>query len=191
MATVRKAATRRITAAEFYALPDSDEYRHSELIDGEVVVNPPSLQHQRIVNRLLFAIDAWSRESDDRGEVTTEPAVEISSRRVFVPDLAWWPSDRAAPPDQPPAFEGPPALIVEVLSPSTRAFDAIRKTSDHARVGVQELWLIDPEPLGAQVFRRSQDAREFELVLELDRSGRLESPLLPGFSTSLESLVTR
>lgn len=180
-----------LTADEFYGLPDTDPYRHAELIDGEVVVTPPSLLHQRIMSQILFAVMAWTREGSNRGEIAPDPGVEISDRNVWVPDLAWWPSERAAAPDQPPAFEGPPALVVEVLSPSTRAFDATRKTSGYARVGVQELWLVDPEPLSAQIFRRSQDAGEFELVGELDPSGQLETPLLPGLSITLDSLTRR
>lgn len=134
---------------------------------------------------------AWTREGSDRGEVTPDPAVEISDRNVSVPDLAWWPSERAAAADQPPAFEGPPALVVEVLSPSTRVFDATRETSGYARVGVQELWLVDPEPLSAQVFRRSKDTGELKLVEELDAMGQLEGPLLPGLSITLDSLARR
>lgn len=179
-----------LTSEEFYALPDSDEYRHSELLDGEVVVTPPSLLHQRIVNRLLFAIEAWRREGPSRGEVTTEPAVEIGSRTVYVPDLAWWPSERAAPPDQPPAFDGPPALVAEIFSPSTRAFDATRKLNGYSRVGVQELWLIDPEPLSIQVFLRHH-APMLELFREMKAEGELSSQLLPGFAVLLQDLTRR
>lgn len=177
-----------MTAEEFYALPDVDELRHAELLDGEVVVTPPSLLGQRIVTRLLTFL-LLGVDADGRGEVTKHPAVEITVRRVCVPDLAWWPEDRVAPPDEPPAFTGPPALVVEVLSPSTRSFDLLRKRADYSRVGVEELWLIDPEPIAAQLYRRQ--GGELELVEELDADGLLASPLLPGLEVSLGRLTRR
>lgn len=191
MSAIRSDLPARLTAAEFYALPDSDDYRHSELIDGEVVVNPPSLLHQRILTRLLGAVDSWTQGGPARGEVTTEPAVQINAGRVYVPDLAWWPSERTAPPDQPPAFSGPPALIAEVLSPSTRTFDATRKASDYARIGVKELWLIDSDPLAAQIHRSSAGGAGFALVEELGAAGTLTSPLLPSLAVALETLARR
>jgi Uma2 family endonuclease len=78
---------------------------------------------------------------------------------------------------------------VEVLSPSTRSFDVLRKREDYSRVGVQELWLIDPEPLAAQLYRRG--GGELELVEELDQAGTLTSPLLPGFAVPLARLRHR
>lgn len=178
-----------LTAEEFYALPDVDELRHAELLDGEVVVTPPTALHQRVVVNLLFVILDWGRARDGGGEVTAEPAVEITTRRVYVPDVAWWPQERIGPPDEPPARDGPQALVVEVLSPSTRSFDVLRKQADYSRVGVEELWLIDPEPIAAQLYRRA--GGELELVEELDADGVLASPQLPGLEVSLGRLTRR
>jgi len=40
---------------------------------------------------------------------------------------------------------GPPGLVVEVLSPSTRVRDRTTKLRLSARTGVAEHWLVDPE----------------------------------------------
>lgn len=184
-----------MTWEEFLALPDAPEYRHAELIDGVIVLNPPTRLHQRVVARLVAALDAWTREEVDRGEATMDPAVQISVRRGYLPDVAWFPEERCGPRDDTEAaFSGPPALVVEVLSPSTRAFDALRKRVDYARVGVDELWLVDPEEPAAQVYRRPASPGEvvgLELVEELGADGALRSPLLPGFAVVLGALLRR
>ena len=42
-------------------------------------------------------------------------------------------------------IEGPPDLIVEVLSPANSAHDQVRKRELYARGGVREHWIVDPE----------------------------------------------
>jgi Uma2 family endonuclease len=39
---------------------------------------------------------------------------------------------------------GPPDLVLEVLSPSTRAHDGLTKRALYGRAGVREYWLADP-----------------------------------------------
>ncbi len=177
---------------EFLALPD--EYRHAELIDGEIVMNPPSSPHQLVVGRLFAALMAWCDGSPGRGEPTMEPPVGISEQRGYLPDLAWFPPERCAPPGEPAGYTNPPGLAIEVLSPSTRIFDAVRKPADYARVGVNELWLIDPEPPRAIAWRHrsgSATGEEFDVSTELDASDALTSPALPGFSVVVGDLVRR
>ena len=98
-----------ITWEEFLELPDDDVYRHAELIDGEAVLNPPVPLNQQVIMRLLGAIDAWTQAGEGRGEVTFDPAVQITANRGYLPDAAWYPPERCAPPGQPPAWSGPPA----------------------------------------------------------------------------------
>ena len=87
---------------------------------------------------------------------------------------------------------GAPDLAVEVLSPSTRNVDLLRKRVDYARVGVRELWLIDPDESIAFVLRLPADPpqpAEFVQVEELDADGVLSSPLLPGLETPVRELL--
>jgi len=136
---------------QWLALPE-DRARHAELLDGRLVAKFPKVEigevagitpgrrHQQLVLALGAAIRAWAREAGGRGEVTLEPPVRIADDRAYLPDLAWYP-EVAAGAEQ---YDGVPALVVEVLSPTTRAFDVLRKTADYAKAGVEELWLVDP-----------------------------------------------
>ena len=39
----------------------------------------------------------------------------------------------------------PPVLVIEVLSPSTRAEDTIRKSMEYAEGGIGQYWIVDPD----------------------------------------------
>lgn len=121
-----------------------------------------------------------------------DPGVKVATRRGYLPDVAWYPEERCGPPDADEPFQNPPALVAEVLSPSTRAVDTVRKCADYARQGIEELWLIDPAAAVALVTRPAAGAPgEFALVAEVHAGGALTSPLLPGFSVPMEDLLRR
>jgi Uma2 family endonuclease len=106
--------------------------------------------------------------------------------------VAWFREDRSRPATGNPYLSGAPDLAVEVLSPSTRNVDLLRKRVDYARVGVRELWLINPDEPTAFVLRppaEPTDPAEFVQVDELDADGVLASPMLPGLEISLRELV--
>jgi Uma2 family endonuclease len=52
-------------------------------------------------------------------------------------------------------IEGPPDLIVEVLSPTTEATDRTTKSRLYAKFEVPHYWLIDPETKQIEMFRLS------------------------------------
>jgi Uma2 family endonuclease len=43
------------------------------------------------------------------------------------------------------AVEGPPDLVVEIVSPSTSRKDRLTKAAPYARFGIPCYWLLDPE----------------------------------------------
>ncbi len=191
-----------LTRAEFYALDRSGIYRHTELIAGDLVfqygryedgrfVNSPAALHQRVVIQLAIQLGLWSRGADGNGEVLHELDQEIPNATgdVLKPDLAWWPEARCGPRDAAPAFSGPPALVVEVLSPSTRRRDEGVKRQGYEDLGVDELWLIDPDRRRARVYRR--DGERLGPTAELSAGQPLSSPALPGFTVTVGQLATR
>jgi Uma2 family endonuclease len=182
-----------LTWEDFLNLPDEPKYRHAELVDGELVlVNPPTWLHQHIVGVLHALIWNWTHAGSGRGCVTMEPPVQIRNNRGYLPDVAWFRDGRSHPTPGNPYLSGPPDLAIEVLSDSTRSFDLLRKRTDYARVGVSELWLVDPDGPSALVLRQPEqrsEPAEFVLVDELSAKEALTSPLLPGLVIPMADLT--
>lgn len=177
----------RLTWEEFLAL-DDPALKRAELIDGEVVVAPANDRHQVVVVNVVAELRAWVRAGTDRGGVTLDPAVQVNERRGYLPDVAWYPPERCSRAGGDAVFASPPGLAVEVLSPSTRVLDSQRKSADYARVGVSELWLVDPHGPAALVLRRAEGATVFDVVADLGPTDTLTSPLLPGFALPVAEL---
>jgi Uma2 family endonuclease len=181
-----------ITWEEFLALPDDPRYRHAELVDGVVIeVNPPTWLHQEVVGLVYSSIRFWIGQGTGRGSVTMEPPVRITGTRGYLPDVAWYRDGRHLPVSGNPYLDGAPDLAVEVLSPSTRTMDMIRKRTDYARVGVAELWLIDPAESRVMVLRLNEDGQgpaEYVLVAELGADDVLTTPLMKGLEIPVTGL---
>ncbi len=85
--------------------------------------------------------------------------------------------------------QGPPALVIEVLSKSTRKRDAQTKRRLFERSGVREYWLVDPELDAVQVFRPTLEGRLARVVeLTAEDGDVLTTPLLPGCQIDLREL---
>ncbi len=160
----------------------------AQLVDGEVILNDPTLQHQRICKRLLYAIEHWSRRADERGEVGYGGNWTVAPGQVYKPDVWWVPVDRTLDPVA-PRHDLPPSLVVEVRSPGTWRYDVGRKKSVYEAVGVRELWLVDTPVSTVLVFRRSgPTSAGFDDDAELGADDSLTSPLLPGFALPVDEL---
>lgn len=176
-----------LTWDEFLALPF--ETRNAALIDGEVVVNPPDAQHELIVGSLITAFKEWLRANPGRGQVSTQQAVKIHDHRGYQPDVMWYPADRCSPADRPLTFTGPPALVIEVLSPSTRSFDLLRKRADYDRIGIAEVWFVDQTPRVVVCQRPAPDAPFVDR--EVGPGETVTSPRLDGFAVPVDELFRR
>jgi len=85
--------------------------------------------------------------------------------------------------------QGPPDFIVEILSPKTRKLDSVNKKRVYSRLGVKELWIIDPEPGAIQIHRFEERADD---PCKMFYPGDvIESPLLPGFSIEVSFIFLR
>lgn len=174
-----------LTWDEFLALPY--ETRNAALIDGKVVVNSPNALHELIVRNLSFVFTLWLRQQGGIGDVSTQQPVKINDRRGYQPDFAWYPPEHCAPRGEPPSFSGLPELIVEVLSPSTKSFDLIRKRVDYEKVGISEVWFVDPVNQVVLVCQRSTPEGPFvDIARGIDET--LTSPRLPGFEVRVSDL---
>ena len=83
---------------------------------------------------------------------------------------------------------GAPALIVEILSPSSAARDKRAKRALYERVGVREYWIVDPGR-DAITIHHFEKPKQFPFSETLTARGEtLRTPLLPGFALDLRRL---
>lgn len=176
------AVAQRMTVAEFLEL---DTPRCTWLVEGEVVVNPPRVRHQRVEGDLFYAIETWCRAGSGRGEAWTRLATVLDEHNYFEPDVLWY-RERGRS-DQP--LQPLPDIAAEIRSPSTWRYDIGPKMARYEQHGLPELWLVDTAADVVLVYRRSTPrAPTFDVCLELARGDALTSPLLPGFSLPLDEL---
>ena len=84
-------------------------------------------------------------------------------------------------------IEGPPDLVVEVVSPSSARRDRGPKRAVYGRLSVREYWIADLD--GRTVERYVSDgAGVLEAVEQVTGGDALMSPLLPGFEVPVAAL---
>lgn len=76
----------------------------------------------------------------------------LADDRVYAPDLVCYVPGRLD--TLPTVLRVPPDLLVEVLSPGTKAFDLTTKRTDYEAFGVGEYWAYDPADGRLRRFQR-------------------------------------
>ena len=155
-------------AANPITLPVSvEEYLHSvyepdmDLVDGVLEDrNLGEMDHWR-VQRALYDL-LRPQEKAHGVYIAQELRVQVSATRFRVPDTCLLPADRL------PAriVTEPPLLCIEVLSPEDRLPRMRTKCQDYLRMGVPEVWVIDPERKLALILQPNSEAELREGTLE-------------------------
>jgi Uma2 family endonuclease len=170
-----------LSPEEFSAAMDRAGWRAPmELIDGEVVVIPPSggdasLAQTELVHRLR----AWQVGRQAAGRVLTDVFVRVGGG-YLAPDAAWWRAGNE-PTIRPGALDTVPDLVVEVLSPAARDNDLGAKRRQYLDAGVRELWLVDPADRSVTIVDAAGERR-------VRRDDVITSPLLPDLAVPAAEL---
>ncbi|MCC7022317.1 MAG: Uma2 family endonuclease [Thermomicrobiales bacterium] len=156
-----------------------------ELIEGELYVTAsPSLKHQDV--SALF--NAAFREAVARpglGRVYYAPVdVRLAEHTIVQPDLVVVLSDRSHI-LTPARIEGAPSLVVEILSPSTSAYDRETKRQTYARHDVPEYWMVDAKRATVTV---CSDPRDGCYQRDVTFNDVAVSATIPRLSVDLEEL---
>jgi len=181
---------KRISAAEFLRWPDDGS--HQELINGVHYVTPsPKLTHQELVGRLHLAIGNFLTTRRHLGRLfVARLDVVLSDYDVVEPDLLFVAGDQQSILTK-ANVQGAPALVIEILSPSTRRRDEGIKRKLYEERGVREYWLVDPKKYQISVCQRAKDgSRPTVATVTAAADEHLETPLLPGFVLSISELFS-
>lgn len=131
---------------------------HYELIHGEpFLMAPPSPRHQTVsmeITRQLanflegkrckvYAAPFGVRLFEQDGETPEDVNTMVEPDITVVCDASRLDKH---------GYKGPPALIIEILSPSSRRHDRLVKLDLYQRAGVPEYWIVDPDNESVQVF---------------------------------------
>jgi Uma2 family endonuclease len=173
----------RLTADDYLAREDP---RRTELIDGVLVVNEPTVLHQRVVGLIYAALLAWTQAAPGRGTVSLPLDARLDNATVLAPDVLWFAEEIDLDALRAPRM---PELAVEVRSPATWVYDVGPKRELYERHGLRELWLADTASRTLLIYRRSRADRSFDDQAELTADERLFSPLLPGFGAAVGELM--
>jgi Uma2 family endonuclease len=177
---------RKVSYEEFQELP-RDGSKRFELIEGEVFMTPsPNTKHQRAVARLLRVLSDFVEEND-LGEVFIAAYDIVFSRwTALEPDLLFIRQDRRSIITD-ANVQGAPDLVIEILSPSNKAYDRKTKLVAYEKAGVPELWYLDPEERTAEILNLGGDGC-YAVTATLSGNDAIVSTALPGFSLGLNEV---
>lgn len=157
-----------------------DEDVKSEWVDGEVIImSPSSTRHVQLAGFLGQIMGLFARQRE-LGEVFG-PELQIrlaEMRRRRVPDLLFVAKERL---DiiQPNYVEGPPDLVVEIVSPDSLARDWREKYLEYEAAGVREYWVVDPMAERVEAYALTEEKQQYQRIEE--KEGVIHSTALPDF----------
>jgi Uma2 family endonuclease len=137
------ASTTLIPLSEYLSTtyhPDCD------YIEGELQERNLGERSHGLLQMALAAIFYTNRRAWDI-VVVPELRVQVSADRFRIPDVTVM--RRSDPPD--PIVKTAPLVCIEVLSPEDRMQRMQERIDDYARMGVEHIWLIDPNSRHAWV----------------------------------------
>ena len=173
-------ANARMSADDYIASPQSAH--KSDLIEGVfVMASPASFDHASIQQFLITTLSLFVSARKVGVVLGENAAYRLNEDNVYQPDVSFLSNARLHLAGE-VYVDGAPDLAVEVISPSSRQYDAFEKRINYARAGVQEYWLVDPVERSVAIYTLEQD--QFVRVSQAD--DLLRSKVLPGYWLRLE-----
>ena len=138
----RMSEDRLYTVRDIEALPEGERV---ELIDGKMyMMASPTLTHQELLGWLYFKIRSYIMEKGGPCRVILSPFgvyIKDDEKNYVEPDVVV-----ICNPDKldEKGCHGAPDWVVEIVSPSSKTMDYIRKCALYEAAGVREYWIVDP-----------------------------------------------
>lgn len=176
-----------LSADDLFNLPD-DRGENYELIEGKLfIMSPAGFRHGRFVMRIAFAIESFVQTHQLGAVLAAETGFLLEDERgketVLAPDVSFIRADRLPAQDAIGFGTIAPDLAVEVPSPRQTAAYMALKAQKYLDAGVEQVWVIFPDPLMAYIYDRNSTVKIILAQGAID-GGRI----LPGFTLPLQKI---
>ncbi|MGE5544177.1 MAG: Uma2 family endonuclease [Bacillota bacterium] len=181
--------SKKLTYQDYLDLPEEPGYRF-EILEGVLIKEPlPSVIHQRASRKLQRVLEDYFAEVDPEGEIFNAPLdVTPLDYNVVQPDL-FYVSDEQKQMVKDARIDGAPALVVEVISPSSGRKDRLQKMRIYQKAQVQHYWLLDPQEKTLECFAWRDGV--YAVVASGMDADIVEHPNFAGLSIALKSLWSK
>lgn len=175
----------RFNYHDYQQLPGDKRY---QIIDGDLLMTPAPLTiHQDIVRNLTVLLSAYLSQKK-LGKLLISPVdVILSDEDIVQPDLVFI-SEKRLNIVTAQNIQGPPDLVIEILSPSSKKMDREIKLKLYEKHGVYEYWIVDPDAQSIEVFNLTDDG--LKLLRAYPKGTHLSSPLFPDIKLSVEKVFS-
>lgn len=170
-----------LTYEDYLTLPqDGKRY---EVIEGELYMAPaPTTRHQRAIMRFIRILDQHIRDND-LGELFVSPIdVKLSRTTVIQPDIVYVSKNRSAIVTE-DNIQGPPDLVIEVISPSSADVDRGLKKKVYARYKIPHYLILDFDHQTLEAYQLR--GKSYRLVDDLSGDATFAPRLFPGLKIKL------
>jgi Uma2 family endonuclease len=173
---------RKMSYEEFLEWADEDTW--AEWVDGEVIILSPASDRHQDLGDFLIALLRHFVEAFNLGIVRSAPfQMEIGTGRE--PDILFI-SNEHLDRLQKTHLKGPADLVVEIISPESRARDRGDKFYEYEQAGVSEYWLLDPLRKQAEFYVLNEEG--IYQLASIDKDGLYHSVILKGLSLKVDWL---
>jgi Uma2 family endonuclease len=194
MATLVQATSARplpegkISYEQFLEWLDEDTW--AEWVDGEVILMSPVNDEHQSLAMYLKVMMGFYVNSRGLGTVLDEPFQMKSGPNLpgRSPDILFVSAERQHL-IQRHFLNGPADLVVEVISPESRARDRGEKYYEYEQAGVREYWIIDPERKQVEFYVLSE--KGIYQPAFVGHEGEYRSAAIEGFWLRVEWLWER
>jgi Uma2 family endonuclease len=143
------------------------------LMRGELVLSPsPRSSHQIIIGQLFCVFQSVEKRGGGLS-ILSPMDVILSDDTILQPDLLYVSKIRRGIIGE--RVNGPPDVVVEVLSPRAERRDRVQKLALYAEYGVPEFWIVDQSAQWIEFLILKEGA----YVVTQPAEGRYQSPRLP------------
>jgi len=158
-----------------------------EYVEGELIVSPAKMPHERIGFRLGHLIENYLEQNPIAEIYGSSTGYRMASGNLLSPDLSVVLISRFPDGVEPDSFGYfAPDIAVEVLSPSERQRKLKEKIVEYFANGAKLVLVINPKTRSVTIYRSPEKAETLQETQTLDCS-----LVLPGFACTVAEIFKK